>query len=62
MIDYIEGVIAIKQKVALLEHELLKRNIKNARGLCAEISADARLVSHHLALQFPKETNHEDDV
>jgi len=52
MIDYIEGIININKRMKELNEALLKKDSKQAKLLCDEISADIKLVRHQITIQF----------
>ncbi len=58
MIDYIEGVIELKQRLQGVEDAMLKKDIRGARLLLADIRYLADETDSHLCKQFPKETGH----
>lgn len=58
MIDYIEGVIELKQRLQGVENAMLKSDIRGARLLLADIRYLADETDSHLCKQFPKETGH----
>ena len=58
MIDYIEGVIELKQRLQGVESAMLKQDIRGARLLLADIRFLAEETDSHLCKQFPKETGH----
>jgi hypothetical protein len=58
MVDYIEGVLNMRQKLYELEKALLNKKIMDARTLCAQLSTEARMIYQQLAVQFPEETGH----
>jgi hypothetical protein len=58
MIDYIEGVIELKQRLQGIEDAMLKKDIRGARLLLADIRFLAEETDSHLCKQFPRETGH----
>ena len=58
MVDYSEGLLALKGLVDSLHRSLLERDPASARDICAQIVAEARLVDKQIVIQFPKETGH----
>lgn len=58
MIDYVEGLLELKDRVRRAEESMLKKDIRGARLLLADIRYLAEETDSHLCRQFPKETGH----
>jgi hypothetical protein len=54
VIDYIEGILAIKKKLAELEKACLERDLTKAKDCCYAIIVEARAVNHQLTIQSDK--------
>lgn len=52
MIDYSEGCHNLSVKSKALYDALLNKRYSEARDLCAQISAEARLIDKHLVIQY----------
>lgn len=58
MIDYVEGLLELKDRVRGIEEAMLKKDVRAARLLLADIRYLAEETDSHLCKQFPKETGH----
>jgi hypothetical protein len=58
MIDYVEGLLELKDRVRGIEEAMLKKDVRAARLLLADIRFLAEETDSHLCKQFPKETGH----
>ena len=58
MIDYIEGLLELKDRIRSIESAMLKKDIREARLLLADIRYLAEETDSHICRQFPKETGH----
>jgi hypothetical protein len=58
MIDYVEGLIDIKARLREIESSMLKKDIRGARLLLADIRYLSEETDSHICKQFPKETGH----
>ena len=58
MIDYVEGLLELKDRVRRAEESMLKKDIRGARLLLADIRYLAEETDSHLCRQFPTETGH----
>lgn len=58
MIDYVEGLLELKDRVRRAEDSMLKKDIRGARLLLADIRYLAEETDSHICRQFPKETGH----
>lgn len=52
MIDYSEGCHNLSVKSKALYEALLNKRYTEARDLCAQISAEARLIDKHIVIQY----------
>lgn len=51
MIDYIEGIVAMKQLVSKLEDACRQHDYERARELCLAIIVESRAVNHQIQIQ-----------
>jgi hypothetical protein len=51
MVDYIEGILAIKQNLAALEEACRNNHYAKAQELCLAIIVETRSVNHHITIQ-----------
>lgn len=51
MVDYIEGILAIKKHLADLEEVCRNNEYSKARELCLAIIVEARGVNHKITMQ-----------
>jgi hypothetical protein len=51
MVDYIEGILAIKQNLAALEEACRNNQYAKAQELCLAIIVETRSVNHHITIQ-----------
>ena len=58
MIDYVEGLLELKDRVRGIEEAMLKKDVRAARLLLADIRFLAEETDSHLCKQVPKETGH----
>lgn len=58
MIDYVEGLLELKDRIRRIESAMLKNDIREARLLLADIRYLAEETDSHICRQFPKETGH----
>jgi hypothetical protein len=58
MIDYIEGLIDIRDRLQKCEDAMLKKDVRGARLLLADIRYLTEETDSHICKQFPKETGH----
>lgn len=58
MIDYVEGLLELKDRIRGIEGAMLKKDVRAARLLLADIRFLAEETDSHLCKQFPKETGH----
>lgn len=58
MIDYIEGLLELKDRIRGIEDAMLKKDIRGARLLLADIRFLSEETDLHICRQFPKETGH----
>ena len=58
MLDYAEGVLDIKARLKAAEEALLRKQVREARLLFADIRFIAEEMDSQLCRQFPRETGH----
>ena len=51
MVDYIEGILAIRQNLAALEEACRNNEYAKARDLCLAIIVETRAVNHQITIQ-----------
>lgn len=51
MVDYAEGCLSLKSKVGQIYDLLLHERFDEAKQVCIEVIAEARLLSHQIEIQ-----------
>jgi len=51
MVDYAEGCLSLKSKVGQIYDLLLHERFDDAKQVCIEVIAEARLLSHQIEIQ-----------
>ena len=58
MIDYIEGLLELKDRLRGIEDAMLKKDVRAARLMLADMRYLAEETDSHICRQFPRETGH----